>query len=80
MPCCRRPRPPPRHLPCPRSLLDLCARALRHTIQTQYSCFSEGFKGPCTYVLVSPDGLVDIAGGELVKLLVVSEDDDSNIN
>jgi hypothetical protein len=30
--------------------------------------------------LVASDGLVDVAGGELIELLVVAEDDDGNVD
>lgn len=33
-----------------------------------------------THILVSPDRLVDVTGGELVQLLVVAKDDDGDID
>lgn len=71
----------PRHLhrPSQQNRQVPCVRVHRHTVATLV-CGRVRGSGGLAYVLEATDGFVDVSGRELVKLLVVAEDDDSDVN
>lgn len=60
------------------NLRVLCVHEVVHTvIRSAQLPFTSS---RATYILISPNGLVDIARGELVQLLVMSKDDDGDVD
>lgn len=80
----RRPHRPHRRRrrPCPRSPEVPCVRAHRHTTRVLVHAAAPECLCTCatTHILKSCDGLVDVPRRILVQLLVVSEDDDSDVD
>jgi hypothetical protein len=80
----RRPHRPHRrrHHPCPRSPEVPCVRAHRHTtsalvLVVATECLAAA---ATTHILKPRDSLVDVARRVLVQLLVVTEDDDCDVD
>jgi hypothetical protein len=61
-----------------------CVRARRHTVVKSVKSVHQQVRLSryvlCTHVLKAADSLVDVAGREFIKLLVVAKDDDGNVD
>lgn len=67
-----------RHL-SPGSLAGPCARGGHHT-GARRQPRQVGWSRSATYVLIPGESLIDVAGREFVQLLVLSEDNDGDVD